>query len=459
VIHLGERECSIQRRHQKVVEEAPSPLLDDTTRAAMGRCAVALAGTVGYDSAGTVEFVVAQDRSFYFLEMNTRLQVEHPVTELVTGIDIVEQMIRIAAGEPLRIAQAEVKWQGWAVESRVYAEEPARDFLPSTGRLVTYRPPPEGTDDGITVRIDAGVGEGDTISIFYDPLIAKLVTHAGTREDAIAAQARALDAFAIEGIRHNVPFLSALMRHPRWRSGRLATSFIADEFPHGFTPPAPAGDTARNLAAVAAAIFHVHAERERHVTHRAPDGERAAPLAQERVVLLGSLRFDVSVVPRGEGIAVRFAGESSRKRSGVAVVSDWRPGAPVWHGIVDKEAIAVHVRPTQNGVTLEHAGTAAAARVYSRREAEAAALMRDKRPVDAGAQMRCPMPGVIVSIAVTPGQHVKAGDAICIVEAMKMENVLRAERDGVVTRVHCGAGDVVAVDAPIVEFDVSPRGP
>ena len=455
VIHLGERECSIQRRNQKVVEEAPSPLLDAATRGAMGSQAVALAKAVGYDSAGTVEFVVGEDRSFYFLEMNTRLQVEHPVTELVTGIDLVEEMIRIAAGEPLRIAQAAVKLRGWAIESRVYAEDPSRDFLPSSGRLVTYRPPAEGALAGVTVRNDTGVFEGDAISIFYDPLIAKLVTHAGTREDAIDAQARALDAFAIEGIRHNVPFLSALMRHPRWRAGRLATTFIAEEFNGGFAPPEPKGETARKLAAVAAAIFRLQSYRQRNVSGPAR-ASRPIPSEREHVVLLGSLRFDIVIEHASEGLTVRFTDDGNRQRDAIAIVPHWRPGEPVWRGVVDGAPLAVQVRPTQNGLTLEHAGTAAMARVYSRLEAAAAALMRARRPVDTGAQLRCPMPGVIVSIAVTSGQQVKAGDVLCIIEAMKMENVLRAERDGIVTRVHSRAGDVVAVDALIMEFDVAP---
>ena len=250
VIHLGERECSIQRRNQKVVEEAPSPLLDAATREKMGAQAVALAKAVGYDSAGTVEFVAGQDKSFYFLEMNTRLQVEHPVTELVTGIDLVEQMIRVAAGEKLKIKQSDVKLAGWAVESRVYAEDPYRNFLPSIGRLVKYRPPEEKTALGVTVRNDTGVTEGGEISIYYDPLIAKLVTHGPTREAAIAAQADALDAFAIEGIRHNIPFLSALMAHPRWRAGKLSTGFIAEEYPNGFHARPPEGEAAQTIAAV-----------------------------------------------------------------------------------------------------------------------------------------------------------------------------------------------------------------
>src|SRR5882724_9734372 len=266
VIYLGERECSIQRRNQKVIEEAPSPLLDAATRKKMGEQAVALAKAVGYDSAGTVEFVAGQDRSFFFLEMNTRLQVEHPVTELVTGIDLVEQMIRVAAGEPLKIKQGDVKLTGWAVESRVYAEDPTRSFLPSTGRLVTYRPPEESQQHGVTVRNDTGVYEGGEISIWYDPMIAKLVTHAATREAAIDAQAMALDAFAIEGIRHNIPFLTALMAHPRWRAGKLSTGFIAEEYRDGFVNPPPEGESARILSSVAVAIDHKLGGRKRQIS-------------------------------------------------------------------------------------------------------------------------------------------------------------------------------------------------
>src|SRR5271163_4070695 len=274
VIYLGERECSIQRRNQKVIEEAPSPLIDAETRRRMGEQAVALAKGVDYDSAGTVEFVAGQDRSFYFLEMNTRLQVEHPVTELVTGVDLVEEMIRSAAGEPLRLKQADVKLAGWAVESRVYAEDPTRGFLPSTGRLTRYRPPAEGTHDGVTVRNDTGVFEGGEISIHYDPMIAKLVTHAPNRLGAIDAQATALDAFVIDGIRHNIPFLSALMQHPRWREGRLSTGFIAEEFPDGFQPLVAKGETERRLAVAAAHIDHTLNERKRRISGQLREPER-----------------------------------------------------------------------------------------------------------------------------------------------------------------------------------------
>ncbi len=293
VIYLGERECSIQRRNQKVIEEAPSPLLDDRTRRAMGEQAVALAKAVGYDSAGTVEFVAGQDKSFFFLEMNTRLQVEHPVTELVTGVDLVEQMIRVAAGEPLKIKQSDVKLRGWAVESRIYAEDPYRGFLPSIGRLVKYRPPREGSANGVTVRNDTGVEEGGEISMYYDPMIAKLVTHAGTRAAAIEAQSDALDAFRIDGIQHNIPFLTALMQHPRWRSGNISTGFIAEEYPDGFKAREPQGRELELLAGVAAAIDHLNNNRRRHIT-----GQMHGSLvrfASRRVVRVGrqSLRMEV----------------------------------------------------------------------------------------------------------------------------------------------------------------------
>ena len=286
VIYLGERECSIQRRNQKVIEESPSPLLDEATRKKMGEQAVALAKAVGYDSAGTVEFVAGQDRSFYFLEMNTRLQVEHPVTELVTGIDLVEQMIRVAAGEPLTLKQSDIKLNGWAVESRVYAEDPYRNFAPSIGRLVRYRPPAEGVHDGVTVRNDTGVFEGGEISLYYDPMIAKLVTHAKTRIAAIDAQADALDAFTIEGIRHNIPFLSAIMAHPRWRDGKLSTGFIAEEFPRGFEHTPPTGAMARAMAGVAVAIDHVLGERKRRISgtveHHADAGASSRRICSAR---------------------------------------------------------------------------------------------------------------------------------------------------------------------------------
>jgi propionyl-CoA carboxylase alpha chain len=446
VVYLGERECSIQRRNQKVIEEAPSPLLDEATRRLMGEQAVALAKAVGYDSAGTVEFVAGQDRSFYFLEMNTRLQVEHPVTEMITGLDLVEQMIRVAAGEPLSFAQADVKLDGWAVESRVYAEDPTRGFLPSTGRLTVYRPPAEGAAGGATIRNDTGVAEGGEISIYYDPMIAKLVTHAPTRRAAIEAQAHALDAFAIEGIRHNIPFLSALMAHERWRDGRLSTGFIAEEFPEGFTPVAPAGEGARVFAAAAAAIDHLLNERKRGISGQMRDGG-ALRFEHERVVWLGREAHPVTIEADPAGVAVAFP-DGER----LVVASGWMPGGPVWTGTIGGQVRVFQVRTLPNGVRLSHAGAACEARVYTRREAELAALLPEKVAAGAGKQLLCPMPGLVKAILVAAGQEVKAGEPLAMVEAMKMENVLLAERDATIATVLAKEGESLAVDAVIMEF-------
>ncbi len=448
VIYLGERECSIQRRNQKVIEEAPSPLLDEATRAKMGEQAVALAKAVNYDSAGTVEFVAGQDRSFFFLEMNTRLQVEHPVTELITGVDLVEQMIRVAAGEPLAIKQADVHLKGWAVESRIYAEDPTRNFLPSTGRLVTYRPPAEGHRDGVTVRNDTGVFEGGEISIYYDPMIAKLVTHAGDRLTAIEAQARALDDFVIEGIRHNIPFLSSLMQHPRWREARLSTGFIAKEYPDGFAPLAPEGETAHVMAAIAAAADHVMNERKRQISGQMQT-QRPVSFERARTVMLGKARFDVTLDEGDGAVLVRFDDASVHAHR---LVSDWTPGQFVWRGTVDDEAVSCQVLPILNGLELAHRGVRVQARVYTRREAELAALMPEKKAADTSKKLLCPMPGLVKAMLVKPGQEVKAGEALCMVEAMKMENVLRAERDVTVSKIHAVEGDSLAVDAVIMEF-------
>ncbi len=445
VVHLGERECSIQRRNQKVVEESPSPLLDAATREKMGAQAVALAKAVGYDSAGTVEFVAGQDRSFYFLEMNTRLQVEHPVTELVTGIDLVEQMIRVAAGEKLALRQGDVRLEGWAVETRVYAEDPTRNFLPSIGRLVRYRPPRETRADGVTVRNDTGVYEGGEISIYYDPMIAKLVTHAPTRAQAITAQADALDAFAIEGFRHNITFLSALMQSARWREGRLSTAFLAEEFPDGFRPLAPDLETARVMAAVAAALDHVLGERKRRISGQGAG--RAVTREQRRTVRLGEREVLLDIKRQGEALAVEFPDAAA-----VLLASAWRPGDPVWHGTLNGRPLAVQVRPALNGFDLLHRGVEIRAYVYTEREAAAARLMPAKRLADTGKAVRCPMPGLVVAIAVSEGQEVKAGETLAVIEAMKMENVLRAERDGVVEKVRAKKGDSLAVDAVILEF-------
>jgi propionyl-CoA carboxylase alpha chain len=448
VVYLGERECSIQRRNQKVVEEAPSPLLDAATRQQMGEQAVALAKAVGYDSAGTVEFVAGQDKSFYFLEMNTRLQVEHPVTELITGIDLVEQMIRVADGEVLSFKQADVKLSGWAVETRVYAEDPVRNFMPSIGRLVRYRPPAETRARGVTVRNDTGVYEGGEISLYYDPMIAKLVTHAPTRAEAIAAQSDALDAFTIEGFRNNIPFLSALMQHPRWQAGRLSTAFLAEEFPGGFHPLPPEGETARVLASVAAAMDLVLGERKRRISGQA--GGRAVTREHLRTVRLGETEIALDIKREGDAIAVRFPEPGDKKRQVLA--SEWKPGDPVWCGTIDSRPVWVQVRPVLNGFDLAHRGVETRVYVYTDREAAAARLMPAKKVVDSGKAVRCPMPGLVVSIEVAEGQEVKAGETLAVVEAMKMENVLRAERDGVVRKIRAKKGDSLAVDAVILEF-------
>ncbi|MCR4268592.1 acetyl/propionyl/methylcrotonyl-CoA carboxylase subunit alpha [Nitratireductor sp. ZSWI3] len=449
-IHLGERECSIQRRNQKVVEEAPSPFLDAQTREAMGAQAVALAKAVDYQSAGTVEFIVDKDRNFFFLEMNTRLQVEHPVTELVTGIDLVEQMIRIAAGEKLALAQADVKLEGWAVESRLYAEDPVRNFLPSIGRLTRYRPPEEARLGEALLRNDTGVTEGSEISMFYDPMIAKLCTWAPSRLEAIDAMSEALDRFVIDGIEHNIPFLTALMSHPRWREGRLSTGFIAEEFPDGFAPPAPAREERSVLSAVALAVELLRRDRLDRLTGRlAP---HSGELKRDWVVRLDDDYLTASVV---EGMISIPLEMDVRIEDGQAVTvsSSWRPGDALWQGQVGGRSVSVQVRPVLNGVRLAWRGVSATARVMLPRTAELDRLMPVRTAPDTSRLLLCPMPGLVVSIAVAEGQEVKAGEVLAVVEAMKMENVLRAERDCTVARINAAPGDSLAVDAVIMEFD------
>ncbi len=448
-IYLGERECSIQRRNQKVVEEAPSPFLDERTRAAMGEQAVALAKAVDYQSAGTVEFIVDKDKNFYFLEMNTRLQVEHPVTELVTGVDLVEQMIRIAAGEKLTIRQEDVKLHGWAVESRLYAEDPYRNFLPSIGRLTRYRPPAEGRRGDIIVRNDTGVTEGAEISMFYDPMVAKLCTWAPTRARAIDAMSDALDEFVVDGIEHNIPFLSALMQHPRWREGRLSTGFIAEEYPDGFAPTEPTEEDKAVLAAVATAVELLRRDRLDRLQGRlAP---HSGALKTEWVVKVNEDYLPVSVhdgmvsIPLEIDVSVN-GGEV------FTVSSDWRPGDAVWRGKVGTRAVSAQLRPLLNGVRIAWRGMSVSARAMLPRTAELERLMPVKLPPDTSRMLLCPMPGLVVSIAVSEGQEVKAGETLAVVEAMKMENVLRAERDLVVAKLNARPGDSLAVDAVIMEF-------
>ncbi|MEX2696776.1 acetyl-CoA carboxylase biotin carboxylase subunit [Rhizobium mongolense] len=447
-VYLGERECSIQRRNQKVVEEAPSPFLDGKTRQAMGKQSVALAKAVDYQSAGTVEFIVDRDRNFYFLEMNTRLQVEHPVTELVTGIDLVEQMIRIAAGETLPFSQKDIKLNGWAIESRLYAEDPYRNFLPSIGRLTRYRPPAEGWHGSTIVRNDTGVFEGAEISMYYDPMIAKLCAWAPDRSAAIDAMGQALDGFVVDGIAHNLPFLSALMKHPRWREGRLSTGFIAEEYPHGFAPMAPDQREEALLAAVALSTALIEADRrERHIDRlRASDGK----LREEWVVKIGTDYVPVRLA--GGLVTIPFDMEMEAAGEKFHVVTDWRPGGPVWNGAIDGRAVTAQVRPVLNGMRIDWQGLAVRATVFTPRHAELDCLMPVKVPPDTSKLLLCPMPGLVISIAVAEGQEVKAGETLAVVEAMKMENVLRAERDLVVGKINAKPGESLAVDAVILEF-------
>ena len=439
IIHLGERECSIQRRNQKVVEEAPSPFLDPATRAAMGAEAVALARAVGYASAGTVEFIVDRDRNFYFLEMNTRLQVEHPVTELVTGLDLVEEMIRISSGEPLRISQDEVRMDGWAIEARVYAEDPFRGFLPSTGRLTRYRPPAESA----AIRNDSGVIEGSEISIHYDPMIAKLCAHAPTRDAATDLMADALDAFVIDGVRHNIPFLSALMAHPRWREGRLSTAFIDEEFPDGFrgTPAAPGDDLI--FAAIGTACRVIDRRRR-------PRSAGAQDMEAAFAVLVDGVRHDVgTTAPEPGKLIIALPGEGRA----LGVETAWRPGDPVWTGSIDGRSVTAQVRPERSGFRIGRRGRSARVQVLPAPVADLLALMPAEVARDTSDRLLCPMPGLVLSISVVAGQRVAPGEALATVEAMKMENVLTAEREAVVSRIVAQVGQSIAVDDVILEFE------
>ena len=452
VVHLGERECSIQRRNQKVIEEAPSPFLDPQTREKMGAQAVALARAVDYVSAGTVEFIVDPDRNFYFLEMNTRLQVEHPVTELVTGIDIVEQMIRVAAGAPLGLTQGEVRLNGWAIESRIYAEDPVRNFLPSIGRLARYREPERSERQGRIIRVDTGVEEGGEISMFYDPMIAKLCTHGPDRLAAIDHMSWALDNFFIDGIEHNVPFLGAIMQNDKWRTGDLSTGFIAEEYPEGFTPRTPTPNERETLAIVAVFIDNLGNQRRRQISGQMSGQD--VQFAPVRVADIGGVSEKLAVRRHDDGNAViDVLDAAGAVRRTVEVSSDWWPGNPVWRGEIDGSAVAVQLRPLLNGFNMSFRGVRLPTYVFTEREAELAALMPVREAPDTSKMLLCPMPGLVVSVDVSDGQEVKAGERLCAVEAMKMENILRAERDAVVAKINAAPGDSLAVDDVIMEFE------
>ena len=460
-IYLGERECSIQRRNQKVVEEAPSPFLDETTRKAMGEQAVALAQAVGYTSAGTVEFIVDGDKNFYFLEMNTRLQVEHPVTELITGVDLVEQMIRVANGEKLTISQDDVTLTGWAIENRLYAEDPYRGFLPSIGRLTRYRPPAEiaagplldndkWQDDApagkTAVRNDTGVYEGGEISMYYDPMIAKLCTWAPTRAEAIERMRVALDSFEVEGIGHNLPFLSAVMDHPIFIDGTMTTAFIEQQYPEGFEGVTLPDAELRRIAAATAAMHRVAEIRRARVSGRMDNHERK--VGSDWNVAVQGQSFDVTIEADQAGASVNFGDGSTLRVSG-----NWTPGDQLAEMTVADGALVMKVGKISGGFRIRTRGADLRVHVRTPRQAELARMMPEKVAPDTSKMLLCPMPGLIVSMDVAVGDEVQDGQTLCTIEAMKMENILRAERKGIVAKINAEAGDSLAVDDVIIEFE------
>ncbi len=445
-VFLHERECSIQRRNQKVIEEAPSPFLDEATRRAMGEQACALAKAVGYTSAGTVEFIVDGSRNFYFLEMNTRLQVEHPVTELITGVDLVEQMIRVAAGEKLPFAQKDLKIDGWAMESRLYAEDPYRNFLPSIGRLTRYRPPAEIATATHVVRNDTGVYEGGEISMYYDPMIAKLCTWGPTRADAIEGMRSALDAFEVEGIGHNLPFCSAVMDHPRFTAGDITTAFIAEEYPEGFAGATLDDALLRRVAAATAAMNRVAEIRRTRITGTLGNHERK--VGDDWVVSLQGAEFPVRIAADRGGSTVTFADGTAHR-----VMSDWLPGQPLARVDVDGRALVLKAGKISGGFRIRLRGADLKVHVRTPRQAELAKLMPEKLPPDTSKYLLCPMPGLIVKISVEEGQEVQEGQALATVEAMKMENILKAERKGRVKKINAATGASLKVDDVIMEFE------
>jgi propionyl-CoA carboxylase alpha chain len=443
VIHLGERECSIQRRHQKIIEEAPSPFIDDHTRRAMGEQAVALAKAANYVSAGTVEFIVDRERNFYFLEMNSRLQVEHPVTEMITGIDLVELMIRVAAGEQLPLQQQDVRLYGWAVEARVYAENPFRDFLPSTGRLVYYRPP---ADEPGRVRVDTGVREGGEISLYYDPMIAKLVTWGEDRNIAIGFMQEALDEYLIRGVKHNIGFLAAIMANPRFREGRLSTEFIDREYPDGFRRENLAPENPDLPVIILSVIHRLYMDRAARLSGQLPGHERR--VADEWVVIINDVYHPVTVRP------FQAKGEHHVEcRGGKYIIhTDWCFCQPLFRGTVNGKPVCLQVKRRGTRYAVTHRGLKFNGMVMTPRAAELYRFMPRKKPADLSGFLLAPMPGLLVKLSVEAGQAVKYGEELAVIEAMKMENVLRATRDGVVARIIAAIGDSLTVDQVILEF-------
>jgi propionyl-CoA carboxylase alpha chain len=441
VIHLNERECSLQRRHQKVIEEAPSPFLDEATREAMGSQAVALAQAVDYQSAGTVEFIVDKNRNFYFLEMNTRLQVEHPVTEFITGLDLVELMIRVANGEKLPVSQSDVGINGWAIESRVYAEDPSRGFLPSTGRLVYYRPP----EDADHVRVDTGVYEGGEISMFYDPMIAKLITYGVDREEARARMCTALDRFLIRGVSSNLSFVAALMRHPRFIDGDMSTNMIGEEYPDGFDPLDTPMDDPAIIVSVAGFMMRKHRDRAALIHGQLSGHERE--VGEDWVAVINGEHSPIKVVPAESGFDVTVNGEIQ------AVRSDWKFGQQMFNGTINGNEVFVQVERDDQVYRLHHGGLQADVGIYSPRAAELLRHMPEKVAPDMSKYLMSPMPGLLVSLSVDAGDEVSAGEQLAVIEAMKMENALHAERDGVVAKINYEIGASLAVGDKILELE------
>ena len=443
-VYLGERECSIQRRNQKVIEEAPSPFLDEKTRVAMGEQSCALAQAVGYTSAGTVEFIVDKEKNFYFLEMNTRLQVEHPVTELITGIDLVEQMIRVANGEKLNVKQNSIKLNGWAMESRLYAEDPYRNFLPSIGRLTRYRPPTESVTKECVIRNDTGVFEGGEISMFYDPMIAKLCTWSTNRKKAISAMENALDRFEIEGIGHNLPFLSAVMGHTRFKSGNITTAFIDEEYPDGFEGVNPSDDILEVLSVTALIITRMKMQR---ISARDSTFDNPVPREDNLVTRIARKNTNVTISDVKDGYKISF-----EKKSFEASIK-YELGGTLAELSINGNQHAVKVTPVIGGYLLRLRGVEQVVKVMNSRIAELSDLMPDKLPADTSKFLLCPMPGLMVSIMVSEGDIIEEGQSLAMVEAMKMENVLRAEKPGKVSKISVAEGDSLAVDEIIMEFE------
>jgi propionyl-CoA carboxylase alpha chain len=441
VVYLNERECSLQRRHQKVIEEAPSPFIDEATREQMGTQAVALAKAVNYESAGTVEFIVDKDRNFYFLEMNTRLQVEHPVTELITGLDLVEMMIRVADGEKLPVKQSDIPINGWAIESRVYAEDPSRNFLPSTGRLVYYRPPPENE----SVRVDTGVFEGGEISMFYDPMIAKLITYGATREEARAHMCSALDQFVIRGVSSNLGFLAALMRNKRFIDGNMTTNMIGEEYPDGFDPSEGQLDDPTIIITIAAAMLRSYRDRAALIDGQLPGHERQVP--KDWVAVIDGKQFPITIVPVEGGCDVTIDGKVN------VVRTNWAFGQQLFAGTINGKNVFAQVERIAQTYRVQHAGCRSDVSIHTPRAAELLQFMPVKIAPDMSRFLLSPMPGLLVSLSVKEGDTVSAGEQLAVVEAMKMENTLHAERDGIVARIYCETGTSLAVDDKILELE------